>query len=320
MYIFLEDSEYSYSSRTKINASADATIAFAVDFTTSGEELTKKYVLDQKKLYIPIDAKDTVITQERIDKVVKLLNSKNVTTINIAGNGIYTANKYFSQKTIDDFVYSFLKKIVESKDFRCKIELFRSGGQTGFDEAGSKAAHKLGFISLVYAPNLFRFRTINGDFANEVEFKKRFVDFQEYRETYIPHNIVSGVEQYGMLLTAREEIRKCLGDNVTSIDMIDYGFRTRTTRSHEFMENVLINEGDLIYNYSIVNGNLIAIPAIVTAIYGRDDRRFRDHWNREGWDENSKINLNHFSEGAEAIEFKNVLPNKEVKLKYQFEI
>jgi hypothetical protein len=51
---FQEHSKSDYPSRTKVNASADATIAIAIDFETPGEKLTKRSVKEQNKKYIPI--------------------------------------------------------------------------------------------------------------------------------------------------------------------------------------------------------------------------------------------------------------------------
>ncbi len=53
--LFLEDQTSGYKNRTIKNASADATIAIAVDFNSAGEKLTKKSVIEQGKLYISIN-------------------------------------------------------------------------------------------------------------------------------------------------------------------------------------------------------------------------------------------------------------------------
>lgn len=351
--IFQECNIPGYRERTIINASADVTIAFAVDFTTPGEILTKSAVLKQGKKYIAIDANDLVVTQKRIDKLISALNSivskatgthttndvnhkmdgyshiniysnakthlgrmlsnfaetpltigkntfasveswwywikaKNINelslipvfdakqiekikklpgnaakiffrkhfndkhseynptpkqvkeifklkleqhphikkalyestlpfahyyfmfdkkinadkylwvadlwrelreeiqpkisneiTVNIAGNGIYTLHKIGSNITqiqIDEFVYEMLKLTVESPDLKVKIKLIRSGGQTGFDEAGIKAALKLKIPALVFAPKGWAFRPIsNTNVLDEELFKKRFI-------------------------------------------------------------------------------------------------------------------------------------------------
>lgn len=179
--IFEEDSSSGYRQRTIKNASADVTIAIATDFKSGGEILTKNSVLKQNKVYIAIDAHNREITQERIDKLVGKINSakldgenKPKITLNIAGNGIYTMKGLLTQEVCDNFTYKLLKAVVEHPDLKYEISLIRSGGQTGFDEAGNKAAIKLGIPTLVYAPKGWKFKTLEGEFSNEKLFKMRF--------------------------------------------------------------------------------------------------------------------------------------------------
>lgn len=289
-----------YSQRTKENASADATIAIAVDFTTRGEMLTKKSVNDQGKKYIAVDANNLIVTKERVDKIVNELNSININkspnakgkmtfsygnnkrndvtstttfeaikvgertattryesdghinywkdlktgdviefegqdgekilvqvtrplhklidsnktaeqwsklegwsinyfnskvkprlneawqieykllnnkgiSLNIAGNGLYTMRGKYSQEQVDNFTYELLKAVLESPRLKNKIESIRSGGQTGFDEAGAKAGMRLGIPTTVHAPKGWTFRPEDGkDYSNERAFKERF--------------------------------------------------------------------------------------------------------------------------------------------------
>jgi len=173
---FQEDQNTGYAARTKINASADATIALAIDFTSAGEKLTKNSVLKQDKKYIPIDANKLDVTQERVNRIVNELNSVNAKTLNIAGNGIYTMRDAgYSQEQVDDFTYQLIKAVVESPSLKTKITSIRTGGQTGFDEAGAKAAIKLGIPTTILAPKGWKFRNISGqDISNEQQFKSRF--------------------------------------------------------------------------------------------------------------------------------------------------
>lgn len=178
MIVFQEDSSSGYRERTIANASADATIAIALDFKTAGEKLTKEAVKNQGKVYIPIDGHDLTVNQERVDKIVKKLNSiktkSDSISLNIAGNGIYTMKGFYKQKEVDDFTYELLKAVVSSPDLKNKIGFIRSGGQTGFDEAGAKAGEMLNIPTLVYAPKGWRFRTLEADISDEKLFKLRF--------------------------------------------------------------------------------------------------------------------------------------------------
>lgn len=173
---FIEDTSSGYASRTYKNASADVTIAFAVDFTTGGEKLTKECVEKQKKVYIPVDVdSNKFCNQLFINDIVSQLNTCNAKTINIAGNGLYTMRDVCSQNDIDNVTYRFLFDVLTSHLLKTKIELIRSGGQTGFDEAGIKAAVKLGIPALILAPQGWLFRDVDGnDIRDEQAFKNRF--------------------------------------------------------------------------------------------------------------------------------------------------
>lgn len=171
---FQEELSYGYKSRTIKNASADATIAFAIDFTTAGEILTKDSVINQNKKYIPIhltEIKNSITPSLIIDE----LNSCEAKTLNIAGNGLYTMKGKYTQNEIDVLTFNLLEEVLLSPLLKNKIILIRSGGQSGFDEAGIKAAIKLGIESLVLAPKGWVFRDINGvDIHDEQLFKNRF--------------------------------------------------------------------------------------------------------------------------------------------------
>lgn len=182
MIIFQEDTSYGYANRTKKNASADITFAFAVDFTTGGEVLTKKCVKEQGKIYVPVDLKNMNVDYERIYKIITHINQFAVQpkngkmTINIAGNGIYTLDKFgYSQDFVDEFIYEFLCAIFNDPHFFA-VQQIRSGGQTGIDESGLKAAEKLNIPAFCLAPKGWKFRNKFGqDIFDEQKFKKRFL-------------------------------------------------------------------------------------------------------------------------------------------------
>ncbi len=159
-----------------MNAQADATLALAVYFESAGEKLTKNSVLEQGKTYIPIDANNFEITDYRVNRIVSFLNQAQAKTLNIAGNGLYTMKNKYSQSEIDLFTYSLVNNVIQHNGLINKIEFIRSGGQTGFDEAGIKAAIKLGINALILAPLGWKFRTIDGkDISDETAFKERFL-------------------------------------------------------------------------------------------------------------------------------------------------
>lgn len=176
---FKEDSSSGYKERTIKNASADATIAIATDFTSAGEKLTASTVKAQQRKYIPVDANSLEVSPLRVNGVVNSLNllPNSTISLNIAGNGIYTMKGKYTQEQVDDFTYNLLKAIVESPNLTRKIGSIRTGGQTGFDEAGAKAGMKLGIPTSILAPKGWKFRDINGnDISDEKAFKSRFVN------------------------------------------------------------------------------------------------------------------------------------------------
>lgn len=174
--IFLEEKTIGYKVRTIKNASADATIAIAIDFNSAGEKLTKQSVVFQKNKYIPIRLNTLKITDELVEFVIDNLNEVKAKTLNIAGNGIYIFNKIYTQDQLDVYVYTLLSKVLLSNKLLTKIELIRSGGQTGIDESGAKAGIKLNIPTIVLAPKGWKFRDISGkDISNEKLFKNRFL-------------------------------------------------------------------------------------------------------------------------------------------------
>lgn len=175
---FQEEPSSGYRERTIKNASADATIALATDFSSAGEKLTKSSVLNQKKKYIPIDANILEVTEARVNRIVDTLNEIPGLfgiSLNIAGNGIYTMKGKYTQDQVDNFTYDLLKQVINSPRLNNKVVSLRSGGQTGFDEAGAKAGVRLGLPTTVLAPKYWKFRNIDGqDISNEQLFKARF--------------------------------------------------------------------------------------------------------------------------------------------------
>ena len=189
---FKEEPTSGYRERTIKNASADATIALAVDFNSAGEKLTKNSVLNQGKKYVARNLDEMFAAVEPFDLskgyglndnaifsmaegIVRDLNSVNAKTLNIAGNGIYTMKNKYSQNLLDEAVERLLEYVIYSDNLENQIVSIRTGGQTGIDEAGAKAGIKLQLPTTVLAPKGWTFRNIAGqDISNEQQFKSRF--------------------------------------------------------------------------------------------------------------------------------------------------
>lgn len=144
-----------YAPRTEHNAkSAGLTVAFALDFSTMGERLTRR-VAGEK--YLAIDLNTEPIQAAR--DLYKAMRLHGATSLNVAGNGIYTLQaKGWSQARVDRYVFAVLGKVAE----HLPLKLVVSGGQTGVDIAGITAAHALGIQAVATLPGGFLQRDANG--------------------------------------------------------------------------------------------------------------------------------------------------------------
>lgn len=183
---FIEHS-HGYRERTIQNViQSDVTIAIASRYDTAGEILTKRSCIKHGKLYIALplndisfDIKPMYVDMDNpsrlrsiIDRICNL--KKPEIKLNIAGNGIYSLD--IGQLYLDMIIDAVIKIIVDKlKNKGISIILLRSGGQTGVDEAGLKAARALDIPSICLAPKGWTFRDINHkDISNEQLFKARF--------------------------------------------------------------------------------------------------------------------------------------------------
>lgn len=189
IFVLQEDLSSEYKNRTEVNAkSADVTFAIAKDFTTSGEKLTKSLAQKHGKLYIPVSPIGS--PEEKAEKIVRVLNEtfankKHTIFFNIAGNGLYTMKGEMTQIECDDFTYRLLHGIVNSKELLIKVGKIRSGGQTGFDEAGLKAGIKLNIDTTALYPKGYRIRGLEGDkFQTRKEVYER-LNFKQRKKVYV---------------------------------------------------------------------------------------------------------------------------------------
>lgn len=168
---FEESDKNDYWTRTKENASkADITIAIAEDFKSIGEMQTRK-AAGNKYTSIKFGTSDV---SQLIRDIRNNPNYKETGIIlNIAGNELSTLSKFNnSQQTADSYVYYLVTALLKNG---IVINGIRSGGQTGIDEAGIKAAMYLNIPSTVLAPKGWRMRgSDNKDVYDETAFKTRF--------------------------------------------------------------------------------------------------------------------------------------------------
>ena len=187
---FTQSSQMGYPGRTRENAKgSDITIDFATTPTGSGgpRGLTKQATAEARKKYTHVAiAKDgTIDVEKSVNDIVKKIKSckKKSITINVAGYALkefvdkLSESSNISQETCNKLAFDVLKRVQEELALQnIAIKQVRSGGQTGFDEAGIIAAAQMNIPALVHAPRGWLFRSSAGmDVRNEAQFKKRFL-------------------------------------------------------------------------------------------------------------------------------------------------
>lgn len=188
-FILEEDSDAGYQQRTEVNAMlSDVTFAIAIKFDSAGEKLTKSLTLKHKKLYIPVAPSGDIL--DKSNKIVSLINEtfsgiKHSIIFNIAGNGIYTMKGVMTQEECDNFTYELLFAIVNHPDLKIKVKGIRSGGQTGFDEAGIKAGLKLGIDTTAYYPKGYKIRDLAGDKTQTREEVFKRLGYRQRKKVYV---------------------------------------------------------------------------------------------------------------------------------------
>lgn len=158
----IENSSPKYPPRTEHNAkNGDLTVAFAEDFESAGERLTKKLAGD-KYLAIPLSTDPTQAAR----LLYKQCRDRGVRVLNIAGNGIYSLNdKGWNQGKLNFWVYQVL--VLVHKHY--PLEMVISGGQTGVDFAGGVAAEVLGLDPVMTFPKGFLQRTLTENHFTQTE-------------------------------------------------------------------------------------------------------------------------------------------------------
>lgn len=144
-----------YAARTGENArGAGLTVAFAEDFTTAGERLTRK-MAGARFVAIPLRQHKDKAAQA----LLRAMHEHGATSLNVAGNGIYTLTEYgWTQAGVNQKVHAVLEQVHQV----LPLTFIRSGGQTGVDTAGLVAGLVLNVPVLGLYPQGFRRRLANG--------------------------------------------------------------------------------------------------------------------------------------------------------------
>ena len=154
LLLLTENDDPSYNKRTWHNASlAHATLAFACDFSTTGERLTARASRKYFNVALRVDPPTAA------ERVIDFLEEHDADYLNIAGNGLHTLSLHgWTQEMANRWVYDTLA-IVHA---RRPISRVRSGGQTGIDTAGLVAAVALGIPCEGHYPKGYKIRKANG--------------------------------------------------------------------------------------------------------------------------------------------------------------
>jgi hypothetical protein len=154
----IEDSSSNYATRTWKNAAAaDLTVAFAVDFGTAGERLTKK-AAGTRFLGVALTNEEGqwLNASRALFRTMKLHQARN---LNIAGNGMQTMSKHgWTQLQVNQFVWRVLSQVHAF----WPMSSLRSGGQTGADLAGAVSGLALQVPTVVLMPKGCRQRNEYG--------------------------------------------------------------------------------------------------------------------------------------------------------------
>ena len=152
----------SYPPRTFDNAGrADLTAAFAFDFATAGEKLTKKAA---GPAYVALDLALPAVENARL--LFAALRATRVArpTLNIAGNGVYTlVERGWDQARADGYVLDVLRTV----HTHWPLGQIVSGGQTGIDWAGGVAGRVLDLPVDMLFPAGFRQRDERAELAGQ---------------------------------------------------------------------------------------------------------------------------------------------------------
>jgi hypothetical protein len=153
--------EPGYHGRTFQNAAqADETWDFAFTANGSGGRrgLTRLATEKAGSNYVWVTTKPDGFDPEDAAKcLISARENWPWATVNIAGHGITQMS--CSQEKLDALVFETMRIVHK----QTPIGHVRSGGQTGFDEAGVKAAARLNIQATVLAPRDWRYRPAGGD-------------------------------------------------------------------------------------------------------------------------------------------------------------
>ena len=177
---FMESPSPKYHDRTVENARwADLTVAFAVDFSTPGERLTRE-AAGERYLAVrlpstPMEFHDPECQKRAAELLYRRSEGLGRFRLNVAGNGLETLKKAgFSQGEADEFVRGVVGYALAMGSGIAEV---RSGGQSGADESGIRAAVSYGTPAAILFPRGWLWNDADGHpHWNREAFMRRFED------------------------------------------------------------------------------------------------------------------------------------------------
>lgn len=159
-----EHDDPGYRGRTLFNAQrADLTIAFTVDASTHGEQLTRQAATEARYGHIDLNVSSPSCAAHDIHTMIATkLEGLPFNILNIAGNGLQTLSRHgWTQCKINQYIFD---TFVELRDMWNTLPAkgLRSGGQTGVDMAAAVMAKELNLDAVIMMPRGFRQRGADG--------------------------------------------------------------------------------------------------------------------------------------------------------------
>lgn len=146
-----------YPPRTRHNVvNSDLTAAFAVDFASPGEKLTRSLAGDYF-ISIPV-SKHVLPTPATLGRRIAYRLPK-AGTLNVAGNSLH---RFVRLGMSQEFVHQFVYDVIRNAHQQSRIGLIRCGGQLGADIAGAIAGVALYIPVVITMPCGFRQRQLDG--------------------------------------------------------------------------------------------------------------------------------------------------------------
>lgn len=285
-----EHPDSGFRQRTIDNVSAaGVTVAIATDFTTAGERLTRN-TADAQGKYLALDF--SLPADKAGLRLAKTMRSKDTTTLNVAGNGIYTLVKSgHTQESVNRHVYD----IIAAAHALRPITKIVSGGQTGVDIAGAVAARALGIPSVITLPKGYRQRNANNQDVTltNADIRKQIVDGVDGLGTKEPSKVSSpkmGVSP-SLGYTPKADLSMNYADGhggdhhmrsefagKSTMDLIESGDRTATTRSLTGFKG--LKKGDV---FTVTGGGRSVLLRATTDPYRTSEVTPKEWSQLEGW-------------------------------------